>query len=82
MDLNELGKITTRWANEVGKQIRDCPPDAKVVTGDYKIDRQIYYFEKESGIILDVSSEGGPRIIKGYEIVDEQKFAWFLLKWA
>lgn len=81
MDLNELGKLTTRWSNEVGKHITDTPPEARFVTGSHKIDRQIYYFEKESGLILDVSTEGGPKIIKGYEIVDEEKFAWFVLKW-
>lgn len=82
MDVNEVGKLTTRWSNEVGKHIKDTPPEARFVTGIHKIDRQIYYFEKESGIVLDVSSEGGPRIIKGYQIVDEQKFAWFVLRYS
>lgn len=82
MDVNELGKLTTRWSNEVGKHITDTPPEARFVTGSHTLDRQIYYFEKESGIVLDVSSEGGPTLIKGYDIVDEQKCAWFILKYS
>lgn len=70
------------WSSEVGKHIKDIPTDMKFVTGDYKIDRQIYYFEQESGITLQISTEGNPNIIKGYDIVDEQKYICFLLRWS
>lgn len=82
MDTKELGRLTTRWSDKVGKQIKDCPPEARVATGNYAIDKQLHYFEQESGMLLDISKDGGPNIIKGYEIVDEKKFAWFMLRWS
>lgn len=82
MDLTIVKQMTFKWSVEVGKHIKDTPPEARFVTGINKIDSQIYYLEKESGLALDVSTEGGPTLIKGYDIVDEQKFAWFVLKWS
>lgn len=82
MDLHTVKLMAWEWSNKIGRYITDTPPEAKVLTGDYKIDRQIYYFEVESGIVLHVSTEGGPTLIKGYDIVDEQKCAWFVLKWT
>ena len=79
MDIIKLSRITSMWSSEVGKHIKDIPTDMRFVTGDYKIDRQIYYFEQESGITLQISTEG----IKGYDIVDEQKYiCFFLFRWA
>ena len=82
MDTKELGRLTSRWSDKVGNQIKDCPPVARVATGIYTIDKQLHYFEQESGMLLDIANEGGANIIKSYKIVDEKKFAWFMLRWA
>ena len=81
MDNMELAKLTTRWAETVGERSRKESPDAKVVTGDYKLDIQIHNFEQDSGIVIKLSLDR-PRTITGYEIVDEKKWAWFVLRWA
>lgn len=82
MNILKLSRITSEWSSKVGKHIKDCPPNMKVVTGDYNTDRQLHYFEQESGIALQISTETGPSVIKSYDIVDEQKYICFLLRWA
>jgi len=84
MNTAEISQIVRDWSDMVGKKVTDCPPDVKFVTGDYNIDRQLYYFEQESGIALHVTIKGisNSNLIDGYEIVDEKKYAWFLLRWA
>lgn len=82
MDIAKISLMARDWSDNVGKHIKGWPPEAKFVTGDYTVDRQIYYFEQESGIALQVSTQGGPTVIKGYDIVDEQKYICFLLRYS
>ncbi len=81
IDTIKLSRITSMWSSEVGKYIKDNPTDIRFVTGDYHIDRQIYYFEQESGILLHLTADGKPYMIKGYDIIDEQKYICFLLRY-
>ena len=78
MDTIELAKLTSRWVDRVGALRWKDSPDAKVVTGDYKLDLQLHNFEQDSGIAIKLDC----RTITGYEIVDEKKWAWFLLEWT
>ena len=82
MDNTELAKLTTRWAEKVGDRRWKESPDAKVVTGDYKLDIQLHNFAQDSGITIKLSDPDRPRKIVGYEVVDEKKWAWFLLEWT
>ena len=82
MDNIELAKLTTRWAEKVGDRRWKDAPDAKVVTGDYKLDLQIHNFEQDSGISIKLSDPDRARLITGYEVVDEKKWAWFMLRWT
>lgn len=84
MDLDIVKQIANNWAKENIKlnTLEELDKDAKFITGDLRFDSRVYHFEQESGIALDFSTEGGPYLIKGYEIVDEQKCAWFVLRWG
>lgn len=55
--------------------------EAKVVTGDCKIDSYLHYVEKECGVALTLDLDFH-NTIRGYRIIDEQKFTWFVLKWS
>ena len=78
MDGNEIAKLTSRWVDRVGARRWKDAPDAKVVTGDYKLDLQIHNFEQDSGITIKLDG----RTVTGYEVVDEKKWAWFMLRWC
>lgn len=76
----DLAKLTIRWADKVGERRWKDSPDAKVVTGDYKLDIQLHNFEQDSGITIKLADHDRPRKITGYEVVDEKKWSWFLLE--
>jgi hypothetical protein len=80
MIYTDLAKLTSRWADKVGARRFEHSPDAKVVTGDYKLDTQLHNFEQDSGVVLQLSKSNQPRKITGYEVVDEKKWTWFLLE--
>jgi hypothetical protein len=81
IDKTELAKLTSRWAETVGDRRWKDAPDAKVVTGDYKLDLQLHNFEQDSGIVVKLDLDR-PRTVTGYEVVDEKKWAWFMLRWS
>jgi hypothetical protein len=78
MDLDTVKRIAYKWSTE-NSNLKPLEADARVVTGDYIVDSRIYHFEKASGIELDVS---GLNLITGYKIVDEEKFAWCVLRYS
>ena len=80
METAELKQLLRRWA--VGQRKMEYAPDANIVTGDYKIDLGLHHFEQDSGIEIKMNLVNNLRVISGYEIVDEKKFTWFLLRWA
>ena len=80
MDSKLLKHIMWEWACEVGYKITHCPPEAKFVTGNQKTDAQLHSFEIDSGVTLTLTADF--KDIAKYEIVDEQKFIMFILKWA
>jgi len=80
MKTDEIAKLTSRWSAKVGERRFEHSSEARVVTGDYKLDAQLHNFEQDSGIVLELSDHLLPRRIKGYKIIDEKKWAWFLLE--
>ena len=81
-DLDTLKRLAGNWYSAEGKHIRDCPPEARVITGRFMRDGQYYYFEQASGVKLIVQDNPIPETLTGYEIVDEQKYIWFKLRWS
>ena len=80
INLDSLKKIAQKWGTAVGHKFTQCPPEAKFRTGDQRIDAQCYYFEKESGLEIKLSSDY--RRIVSYNVVDDKKFSLFLLRWS
>lgn len=82
MKPEQVAILTSRWSAKVGERRFDHATEARVVTGDYKLDIQLHHFEQDSGIALHLSNPDRPRVVTGYEVVDEHKWAWFLLEYA
>lgn len=83
MDVHLLSEIAFKWDKNRRKnrhRTHYCPPEAKVITGDPISDAAFYYFEQESGLELKVSDDFTK--IVGYNVLDEKKFTWFLLRWS
>lgn len=80
MDLTDVRQLMWNWGCEVGHKIKDCPPEAKFITGNQKTDAQLHYFKVESGIQIKLTTDF--KNITGYDIIDKEKFTWFVLKWA
>ena len=78
MDLDTVKRIADKWSTE-NSNLKPSFPNARVITGNYVVDSRIYHFEVESGIELDVT---GINLITGYKIVDEEKFAWCVLRYS
>jgi hypothetical protein len=77
MDLDRVKQVAYKWSTK-NSNLKLYDTNARFITGDYVVDSRIYHFEQESGIELNVS---GINNITGYKIVDEEKFAWFMLRW-
>jgi hypothetical protein len=82
MDINEVSRLTKRWQDSVKNRKIEYAPDAKVITGDYKLDLAIHHFEQDSGMVVKLTRTGLVHLITGYEIVDEEKFTWFMLRYS
>jgi hypothetical protein len=82
MDIEELKKLVGKQylAEIQGKPIV-LPPEAKCITTIPVIDYSLHYLETVAGIELTLSS-GDHSYITGYNVLDEQKFMWFTLRWS
>ena len=57
-------------------------PEAKVVTGNQYVDNVLHLMLVENGVEITLGGEHSANTIVDYRIVDEEKFTWFVLKWA
>lgn len=80
-DLETIRTLAWNWGTVEGQLVKDCPPEARVITGRMIADGQYHYFEQASGVRLLIEDHGIPETLVGYEILDEQKFMWFKLRW-
>jgi hypothetical protein len=70
-----------QWEAEWEKRPVVCPPGTPFVTGDQHKDAYLYYLTTDCGVRL--TFEPTNRLnIKEYTITDEEKFAWFILRWS
>lgn len=53
--------------------------DVPIVTGDWRSDGILHYLNTECG--LDITLTRPVNVIESYEVSDEKKFMWFLLRW-
>lgn len=70
--------IRNQWVAE--RAPRHPPPEARFVTGNPNNDSHMHLLETKYGVRLILSRNG--KEIESYEVVDEPKFAWFVLRWA
>ena len=80
MDLEFIKTLMWKWAVEEGFKIAYCPPDAKFLTGSYKSDGQMHYFQDASGLELELTKD--LKDIVTCNVVDEEKFMLFVLRWS
>lgn len=77
----ELQKMLSREWHEAGQyKTPNLPLEARVVTGSYRHDAHIHRIMVEYGIEVYINTKFTE--IENYRVVDEKKFAWFLLRWA
>jgi len=77
----ELQTILVREFQEHGVNVHcEIVPEARCITGNPKHDAQLHRILVEYGIEVDVNPRH--RIVDDYRVVDEKKFAWFLLRWS
>lgn len=82
MTKQELTRIVRRFLNEEWYPHLEpliSKDDAPVVTGDWRTDSILHYLNKECGMNITVTLPAS--VIENYEVSDEEKFAWFILKW-
>jgi hypothetical protein len=81
MDLELVKKIVVRQGqNEFLKKPIVLPPEAKVITGQMKEHAYLHFLETVCGVEIQLSAYH--QEIVGYNVIDEKKFAWFVLRWA
>lgn len=80
--IEEVKQLANRWYENVGPRATEYAPDAKVVTGDLRVDIALHHFEKDSGLQVKLGKVGIAYRIEEYEIIDEGRFTWFMLRWA
>lgn len=80
MDLKDVRQLMWNWGQEVGHNIKYCPPEAEFITGKTEQDAQLHYFKIESGIRIKLTTDF--KNITGYDIIDAEKFTWFVLRYS
>ncbi len=69
-----------KWGVKEGFKITQCPPEAKVLTGNQKSDGMLHHFQVASGLEVELTENFTN--IQECKVVDEQKFVMFLLRWS
>jgi hypothetical protein len=79
----DLHRITRRhWIEDWKNRPYDCPPGARVVTGEPQKDAYLHYLITDCGVELRFDPANSTLSIKEYVIHDEKKFMWFVLRWS
>ena len=80
MNTEAVGDLLLRWSNSSGVGWNEPPsPQARVVTGNPRLDAVIYQFEQASGLeLLAVNRDE----IADYRVVDQRRWVEFVLKYA
>jgi hypothetical protein len=83
MELKLVTKMVQRlWQTDLALNPPICPPEAKVITGKQKKDAYLHYLETEVGLEVKLDANSNYNKIIGYNVIDEEKFMLFVLKWS
>lgn len=83
MTNRELTRIVRRFLDEEWYPHLEpvfASGDIPVITGDWRSDLILHHLDKECG--LNITLTKLVNVIESYEISDEQKFAWFVMRWS
>lgn len=72
--------VARQWQSEIRYKILPLPPEAKIVTGRPHDDAVLHFMETQHGIEIIPTPDG--KDVAGYNVVDDKKFAWFMLRWS
>ena len=75
-----LEMISNQWREELCDKTLPLPPEARVVTGRQKGDAHLHFLKTQCGLELMLTSDA--RNVIAYDVIDEEKFTWFVLKWS
>ena len=80
MNKEAVGDLLLRWSRSSSVDYNEpLSPQARVVTGNPRLDALIYQFERDSGIeLLTVARDE----ITDYRVVDQRRWVEFVLKYA
>ena len=83
MKLTTFIQIAERYWQEQRDKHTSIPPEAKVVTGLACNDAFFHWMLIDNGVEM-VIEDHTPNIWRliDFRVVDEKKFAWFILRWA
>ena len=82
MTREELTRVIRRFLNEEWyPNLEPVLPkgDIPYATGDWRTDLILHYLNTECGMNVTVTIPSS--LIQSYEVIDEKKFMWFLLRW-
>lgn len=82
MNLTEFIRMIERYWLESYDKHTVVPPEARVVTGLARNDAFFHSMIVEYGVEMELQKEGRGWKLVNYQIVDEQKFMMFMLRWA
>lgn len=86
MRFSELRKMAYCWWEESFNGDMSDLAQARVITGNGRNDLFFHRMMVEHGVefvLVEELSEGRRQWqIEDYRVVDEQKFAWFVLRWS
>jgi hypothetical protein len=79
MDLATVKNVMVNWHSKEGYKIKYCPPEAKFISGDPETDAQLHQFQVDSGCEITLSKNWTG--IEKCQVLDEEKFMMFVLRW-
>lgn len=82
MTREELTRVIRRFLNdEWYPNLEPVLPksDIPYITGDWRTDLILHYLNTECGVNITLTRPAS--VIENYEVSNEQKFMWFLLRW-
>jgi hypothetical protein len=80
MELQDVRQLMWNWGNEVGYKMKHVTPETKFITGVETYDAQLHHFKLASGIEVTLTPDF--KGITGYDVLDEEKFTWFVLRYS
>jgi hypothetical protein len=80
MEIHDVRQLMWNWGNDVGYKMKHVTPETRFITGNEIWDAQLHHFTLASGIEVTLTPDF--KGITGYDVLDEEKFTWFVLRYS